>query len=42
MNVTKQEIWHTREGIYGLSGLPKVNSIAFLDVKILAKNPCQG
>ena len=40
--VTKQEIWPTRQGIYGLLGLEKINSIAFLEVKILAENPSQG
>ena len=42
MNVTKQEIWHTRQGIYGLWGLEKIKSIAFLEVKSLAENACQG
>ena len=41
-NVTKQEIWPTRQEIYGLSGLEKIKSIAFLEVKLLAENPCQG
>ena len=40
-NVTKQEICPTRQGIYGLSGLEKINSIAFLEVTLLAENPCQ-
>ena len=31
-----------RQGIYGLSGLEKINSIAFLEVKLLAENSCQG
>ena len=42
MNVTKQEIWRTRQETYGLSGFEKVNSKAFLEVKLLAENPCQG
>ena len=32
----------TRQGIYGLSGFEKINSIAFLEVKLLAKSPSQG
>ena len=39
-NVTKQEIWPTRQWIYSLSGLEKINSIAFLEVNLLAENPC--
>ena len=35
-------MWHTRQGIYGLSGLEKINNIAYLEVKLLAENPCQG
>ena len=35
-------MWHTRQGFYGLSGLEKINSIAYLEVKLLAENPCQG
>ena len=42
MNVIKQEIWRTRQGIYGLWGLEKITSIAFLEVNFLAENPCQG
>ena len=38
---TKQEIWLARQGICGLSSLEKTNSIALLEVKILAENPCQ-
>ena len=38
INVTKQEIWHTRKRIYGLSGLEKINSIAYLEVKLLVEN----
>ena len=38
----KQEIWHTRQGMYDLSGLEKRNSIAFLEVKLLAEKPCKG
>ena len=30
------------QGIYGLSGLEKINSIAYLEVKLVAENPCQG
>ena len=40
--VTKQEISHIHQGIYDLSGLEKINSIAYLEVKLLAENPCQG
>ena len=32
-------MWHTRQGIYFLSGLEKINNIAFLEVKLLEKNP---
>ena len=32
-------MWHTRQGIYCLSGLEKINNIAFLEVKLLEKNP---
>ena len=32
---------YTRQGIYGPSGLEKINSIAYLEVKLLAENPCQ-
>ena len=38
----KQEIWNTRQGIYGLSDLEKWNSIAFPEVKLFAENHCQG
>ena len=38
INVTKQEIWHTRKRIYGLSGLEKISSIAYLEVKLLVEN----
>ena len=37
--VTKQEIWHTCQGIYGFSGLEKINSLVFLEVKLLTENP---
>ena len=37
INVTKQEIWHTRKRIYGFSGLEKINSIAYLEVKLLGE-----
>ena len=40
--MTKQQICQTRQGIYGLSGLEKLNSIAFLEAKLLAENPCKG
>ena len=33
--------WPTRQEIYGLSGLEKINSIAFLEAKLLAENLCQ-
>ena len=29
----QQEIWHTRHRICDLSGLEKINSIAYLEVK---------
>ena len=32
----------TRQRIYGLSGLKKINSIAFLEVNLLVENPCKG
>ena len=35
-------MWHIHQGFYGLSGLEKINSIAYLKVKLLAENPCQG
>ena len=35
-------MWYTLQGIYGLSGLEKIKSIAFLEVKLLAENPCKG
>ena len=35
-------MWHIHQGFYGLSGLEKINSIAYLEVKLLAENPCQG
>ena len=35
-------MWHTCQGIYGLLYLEKINSIAYLEVKLLAENPCQG
>ena len=38
-NVTKQEIWHTHQGISCLSGLEKIKCIAFLEVKLLAESP---
>ena len=42
MKFPKQEIWHMRKGIYGRSGLEKINSVAFLEVKLSEKNPCAG
>ena len=42
MNVTKKETGRTRQKIYVLSGLEKINTIAFLEVKLLAENPCKG
>ena len=33
---------HARQGIYDLSGLGKINSIEFVEVKLLEQNPCQG
>ena len=39
---TKQGTWHTGKEIYGLSGLEKVNSATFPEVKLLAENPCVG
>ena len=38
----QQQIWHTREEIYGLSGLEKINSIAILEMKLLAEDLCEG
>ena len=32
----------TCQGIYGLSGLEKISSIVFLEVKLLAKKPLSG
>ena len=32
----------TRQGIYGLSGLEKIKSIAFIELKLLAENSCKG
>ena len=32
---------HVKE-FYGLSGLEKLNSIAYLEVNLLGENPCQG
>ena len=40
--MTNQEIWHIRQGICCLWSLEKINSIALLEVMLLAKNPCQG
>ena len=34
--------WHTCQRIYRLSGTEKINSTAFLEVKLLAENPCKG
>ena len=44
MNVTKQEIWHALQWIYDLSGSgsEKINSIAFIEVKLLVENPYRG
>ena len=39
MKFTKQEIWHTRQEIYGFYGLEKVNSVIFPEVKLLAEKP---
>ena len=33
----KQEIWHTRQGIYEILRLEKVNRVTFPEVKLLAK-----
>ena len=41
MSLNKKN-WHTRQGIYGLSGLEKMNSIPLLEVKLLTENSCQG
>ena len=35
-------MWQTRQGIYGHSGLEKINSVAFLEVKLLEENPREG
>ena len=40
--MTKKDIWRTCQEIYGFPGLEKVNSIAFLEEKLLAENPCKG
>ena len=32
---------HIHQGIYGPSGLEKIDSTDFLEVKLLAENPCQ-
>ena len=32
----------TLYGIYGLLGLAKINSMEFLEVKLLTENPCKG
>ena len=40
--MTKQEFCPTRQRIYELSDLEKVNSIAFLEAKLVAENLCQG
>ena len=42
MNITKQEIWYLRQENYGISGLLKINSMAFLEVNLLVKNPFKG
>ena len=34
-------MWHTPEGIYDFSGLEKINSVTFLELKLLAENPYQ-
>ena len=42
MNVTKKKKFgHIHQGIYVPSGLEKINSTEFLEVKLLAENPCQ-
>ena len=42
MKVNKQGIWHRRQGIYGLWGLEKINSVAFLEVQLLVENQHKG
>ena len=42
MKVTKQGIWHRYQGIYGLLGLDKINSVAFLEVKLLLEKHHKG
>ena len=42
MKFPKQEIWHMRQGIHGLQGLEKINSVAFLEGKVSEENPCVG
>ena len=42
LKLNKQENWTTRQWIYGLSGLEKINSIAFLEVKLFRKAPLPG
>ena len=34
-------MWHTPEGIYDFSGVEKINSVTFLELKLLAENPYQ-
>ena len=40
--VTKRETCDTRQGIYGLLGLEKTNSVTFLEVKLLMKTAMRG
>ena len=42
MNVTKQETWHTDQEIYGYLDLEQINSVAFLEVKLLGENSHKG
>ena len=42
LNKKLKKIWHTRQGIYGLLALEKINTVAFLVIKLLAENPRNG
>ena len=40
--MAKQNILHTRQGIYGLAGLDKIDRIAFLEVNVISRKPLSG
>ena len=42
MKINKQKMWHTRQIIYDVSGLDKIISIAFLEVKLLVEDPIKS